>query len=379
MITKIIMPQMSLTMQTGIISKWYKSVGDSVIEGEPLCELEGDKAVLDLESPASGILLKIIAKPGEEFPVKESIGYIGEKGDTIPDEGELTKAAVGNKDTSVKKTSAPENTSSKRVNASPIAKRLASEKGIDISKVIGTGEGGRIGKNDIQKYIESLQENSGQTPSIKSFTEIEKIIASRMAQSNREIPHFHMSMTIDISAVNELRKVANKSKEQHLTLSDVFIYAVSRALLDNSKLNSTFIDEGYSTNDQINIGLAVDSPRGLMVPVIKNAAKMKISEISKARKSLIEKANAGNLTPDDLAEGTFTITNLGMYNIESFDPIIVPGQVGILGVGTIQDAGNGVEKINITLGCDHRVIDGVTGAKFLSSVKTLLEESKDIF
>jgi len=390
MITKVIMPQMSLTMQTGLVSKWLKSQGEMVSAGEPICTIEGDKAALDIEAPATGVLLRIVAQEGQEFPVKQIMAYIGERGDVIEDESTAT-ASTSQSATpkpEQKVSTAQSGSSDNRVKASPVAKRLANEKGIDLSKVKGTGPDGLIGKDDILSLIESKTLPS-EVDSFREFNNIEKIIAEKMAESNRDIPHFHLSSTCKLGQANIIRKDTNKaeSTNTHITLTDLIIWSVSRSLKKFPDLNSFFKPNKIIFQKNINIGLAVNTPDGLLVVVIKKADEKSVFEIANIREELTQRAIAGKQKPDDLSECTFTISNLGMYGIESFDPIITPGQVGILGVGALvnslefDDEGNviSVEKLTLTLGCDHRAIDGVAGAEFLSDIRNRLENPSDIF
>jgi len=384
------MPQMSLTMQTGLVSKWLKSQGEMVSAGEPICTIEGDKAALDIEAPATGVLLRIVAQEGQEFPVKQIMAYIGERGDVIEDESTAT-ASTSQSATpkpEQKVSTAQSGSSDNRVKASPVAKRLANEKGIDLSKVKGTGPDGLIGKDDILSLIESKTLPS-EVDSFREFNNIEKIIAEKMAESNRDIPHFHLSSTCKLGQANIIRKDTNKaeSTNTHITLTDLIIWSVSRSLKKFPDLNSFFKPNKIIFQKNINIGLAVNTPDGLLVVVIKKADEKSVFEIANIREELTQRAIAGKQKPDDLSECTFTISNLGMYGIESFDPIITPGQVGILGVGALvnslefDDEGNviSVEKLTLTLGCDHRAIDGVAGAEFLSDIRNRLENPSDIF
>lgn len=390
MITKVIMPQMSLTMQTGLVSKWLKSQGEMVSAGEQICTIEGDKAALDIEAPASGILLRIVAQEGQEFPVKQIMAYIGDREDVIEEE---SAAVASTPQTTIPQTdqkvsTAQSESSDDRIKASPVAKRLANEKGIDLSKIKGTGPDGLIGKEDILSFIEG-KTLSSEMDSFKEFNSIEKIIAEKMTESNRDIPHFHLSSTCKLGQANILRKEINnvESTKTHITLTDLIIWSVSRSLKKYPDLNSSYEPNKIIFQKSINVGLAVNTPDGLLVVVIKKADEKSVFDIASVREELTHRAALGKQTPDDLSDCTFTISNLGMYGIESFDPIITPGQVGILGVGALvnslefDEKGSvvSVEKLTLTLGCDHRAIDGVAGAEFLSDIRNRLENPSDIF
>ncbi len=381
-------------MQVGVVSKWLKSQGEAVIEGEPICTVEGDKATVDIEAPATGILKKIVAKEGEEFPVKKPMAYIGNRDDVVEissnSDNKISDGSISFSDDRKKEFGTL--SSDKRIKASPIAKRLAKENGIDLSKIGGTGPDGLIGKDDVLAF-RKVEQQHHVTPASgdlsKRLSGIAKVMAERMAQSNLEIPHFHLSISCDINLVEKMRKDANKKnkKGQHFTITDILIWASSRALKQHKILNSSFQTNKVLIHEKINIGLAVDSPNGLLVLVIKEADEKSLSEIARKREEVIQRAKLGKQIPEDLAGGTFTITNLGMYGIDSFDPIILPGQVGILGVGAstkiyeMDESGSvkSSEKISITLGCDHRVVDGVAGAEFLSSFREILNNPTKIF
>jgi len=389
MITKVIMPQMSLTMRVGIVSKWLKSQGESVLIGEPICTVEGDKAALDIESPTTGVLMRIVAQEGKEFPVKQIMAYIGDPGDVILDnssDDDILQKTIVNPD---KKTpNQKDKPSDNRIKASPVAKRLAKEKGIDLSVVKGTGPNGMIGREDILAF-----KGSGSPPttdvSFKDLNSIEKIIAEKMSKSNQDIPHFHLSITCKLDQANKHRKDINKKNNNkgHLTLTDLVIWSVSRSLEKYPDLNSNYQTNKIVFSKNINVGLAVNTPNGLIVVVINEADKKSVFEIAEVRESITKRAIEGKQRPEDISEVTFTISNLGMFGIESFDPIITPGQVGILGVGaltkSLELADNGdvvsIEKLILTLGCDHRAIDGVAGAKFLSEIKDGMEKSTEMF
>ena len=394
MITNIIFPQLSLTMQTGIVLEWYKSVGDAVTKGEPVCSIEGDKATVDVEAPTSGTLKKIVAKEGEEFPVKQAMAFIGEVDDVVDIDSTAESATIGTpiKPQVKRKEEFKQKKLDERIKASPVAKRLAKDNDIDLSKVSGTGPDGLIGKNDILAFIENKQKTSSKKSAgeiSRELSGVEKIIADRMAQSNREIPHFHLSLSLELGGLNKLRKKANKKNQegQKITLTDVLVWSASHAIKDHMNFNSSLQENKAVVHKNINIGLAVNTPAGLLVVVIKEADKMSLLEIAKTREELTKRAKSGKQTLEDLSGGTFTITNLGMYGIESFDPIIIPGQVGILGVGTLKETFKvdqkgsliPLEEITLTLGCDHRVVSGVAGAEFLASLKEILQNPNEMF
>lgn len=392
MVTKVIMPQMSLTMQTGIISDWLKSVGDKVEKGEVICVVEGDKATVDIESPAEGYLVKVFAQEGEPFPVKQVIAILGDSPEiesydkeVFAEMSQKPKPEEKSEEGSFQETEVqtpPDG--QKRKKASPIARRIAAENNIDLEQVQGSGPGGLISKEDVLAYLSSEKEDRGlYIPAFKTIplTETEKIIATRMSTSNREIPHFHLSIDVNVYEANSLRKEFNKKGDvnTHITLTDLFLWVAGRTLEAHPKLNAEYKENEMLLYDQVNLGLAVETPKGLMVVVIKDANKLTLEKLSAARDDLVSKAQAGIQEPEDLQGGTFTITNLGMFGIKSFDPIIIPGQSGILGVGSLQIDETGCEIINVTLACDHRLVSGVEGARFLQTFSEYISEPKKMF
>lgn len=403
MITKVVMPQLSLSMSFGIVTQWYKDVGDYVREGEPLCVIEGDKATVDVEAPVSGYLKKTTARLGEEFPVKQAMAYIGDEDDVVDvvdEEIEADKERSETEETAPQPTSATASSPAARgaggVKASPIAKRLAAESGIDLSTIQGTGPGGRITRDDVLAAREALGEESqdfapewpipGTTIEV---TGIKKLVGERMRQSYLDAPHIHLSTTCDVSEVVRLREEVNSRAEDgsRITFTDILLWSVSRALETHRFLNATMKESQIILLEEINIGVAVATDKGLIVPNIRKVNTLTLSEIAKARDVLVERAKNGKQTPDDLAGGTFTVTNLGMYDVDFFEPIITPGQSAILATGRIKkeialsDTGEVVQKptMIITLACDHRIVDGVDGARFLSDLKEIIENPAPMF
>ncbi len=396
MITKVVMPQFSLSMRTGIVTRWYKHEGDYVRKGELLCEIEADKASTDFESPAAGYVKKIVAQEGEEFPVREVMIYIGDPTDLVLEERpapvqtdqKADAAPVG----TPKEPAAPAN---RKVMATPVAKRLAQELGINLTQVKGSGADGMIGREDVlaAKEAQGAAAAQPQSPAGADATfeakGIKKIVADRMRESYQAAPHIHLTLSCNMSQAVEKRNRSNQSAKDsaHLTFTDILVWAVSRTVGKHPLLNASYQDGQITTHANVNVSIAVASEKGLVVPVIKNAEKMSLSEIAARRQELVERTNSGKQTLDDLSGGTFTITNLGMYEIEQFDAIINPGQSAILSAGKIQptpiadaDGGIAVKPIMIlTLACDHRVADGVDAARFLADLKGLLENPEEMF
>jgi pyruvate dehydrogenase E2 component (dihydrolipoamide acetyltransferase) len=399
-ITKVVMPQLSLSMSFGIVTQWYKDVGDYVEEGEPLCVIEGDKATVDVEAPVSGYLKKTTATLGEEFPVKQVMAYIGGQDDVVDEEIETASERGETQETASQPTRAATSSQTAKgaggFKASPIAKRLAAEHGIDLSTIQGTGPGGRITRDDVLAAKESPgeagQDSASESPipgTTIEITGIKKLVAERMQQSYLDAPHIHLSTTCDVSEVVRMREEVNSRAQDgsRLTFTDVLLWSVSRALEKHRLLNATIKDNSIILLDEINIGVAVATDKGLIVPNIRKVNSLSLAEIASARDALVERAKDGKQTPDDLARGTFTVTNLGMYDVDFFDPIITPGQSAILATGRIRqeisvdDTGEVVETptMIMTLACDHRIVDGVDGARFLSGLKEIIENPASMF
>jgi pyruvate dehydrogenase E2 component (dihydrolipoamide acetyltransferase) len=397
------MPKLGITMESGIIEKWHKKEGDRVEKGEVLFEVMTDKVTIEVESYNSGILKKILKAEGEEVPITEVIAYIGEEGEKIPphesDQKTSERTARTETEEAVKKIDGIKEDveiSGDRVKISPLARKLAEDMHIDYKtgKVKGSGPGGRIVKEDIIAYSnqkvgtgkkEADSMSAGIT--IKSSVRLEgkrKIIADRMSYSALNIPEIILNVKANVTRLKTLREELDekmlKSSGTGITYTDFLLKAASNALRNNLELNSTFSDGNYIIYDDINIGLAVSSEGGLIVPTIYNCDRLKITDIAKKRIELINKAKEEKLNLEDISNGTFTVTNLGMYGVRSFSPIINPPQAAILAVGEIYTEPAVIDGkirpesfMNLTISCDHRIIDGTTGAKFLRELVELIE------
>ena len=362
MVTKVIMPKLSLTMRTGSVGKWYKREGEAVEKGEPIVEIISEKATYDLEAPASGILRKILVKEGEEAPVDAVIAIITAPDEQIPTE-ELE--AKPGKVERVKE----------RILASPAAKRLAREYGIDLSLIRGTGPGGRIVEEDVRRFIEESRVVTPKVREVIPLSGYRKTTAERVSMSFRTAPHSTVATSVDFSKAIELHE------KLQVSYTAIIVAAAAKALVENPIVNSTVEDDKIKVFEDINIGVAVATDRGLVVPVIHNADKKSLKEIDVALKDLVEKAREGKLKREEVSGGTFTVSNLGVYDVEFFTPIINPPEAAILGVGKIvkkpvvsQDGRIEPKPIvMLSLSYDHRVIDGAPAAKFLQKVKQHLE------
>ncbi|MBU0478342.1 2-oxo acid dehydrogenase subunit E2 [bacterium] len=380
---EIIMPKLGQTVEESTVGKWLKKEGDKVEKGDVLLEITTDKATLEVESFANGVLRKIVHKEGDIVPVLTVIGYIaGSMDEEIPEkpreqlqeEKKEEEAFVEEPVQEVQDKSIIEEV---RIKISPLAKRLAKEKGIDVTKVNGTGPDGRIVKEDILAFGGAEKITAKTIP----LSGIRKVIAKRLQESKQTIPHFYLSTEIDMTECVKAR--AEKSPKP--AFNDIIIKASALAISENPEINSSFKGDSIEIVGDINIGLAVAVDDGLVVPVIRNANKLAISDISKKRDELVKKARGGKLLPSDYEGGTFTISNLGMFEIDNFSAIINPPQSAILAVGRIKqkpviiDGNIGIRSMmQVTASFDHRCIDGVLGAKFLQKVKEHLENPKDI-
>ena len=410
------MPKMSDTMEEGVIASWIKKVGDEIKSGDILAEVETDKATMELESYDDGVLLHIGVKDGDSVPVDGVIAIIGEKGEDVDEilkDIENDTSSVDNNeevneipvDKEIKdkvETPAPapapkeENLSSndERIKASPLAKKLADEKGIDLSNISGSGDGGRIIRKDIEEYKSIPTKTAEVQKEIKlpqiyseeSFEEIpvtqmRKTISKRLAESKFSAPHFYLTMEIDMDNCIEGRKKINESSEVKISFNDIILKACAVALRKHPMVNSSYLTDKIRINHHVHIGVAVAVDEGLLVPVIRFADNKSLSHISAEVKSLAKRAKDKQLQPSDWEGNTFTISNLGMFGISEFTAIINPNDSCILAVGGIKSTPvvkNGEivpgNIMKLTLSCDHRLVDGATGAAFLQTLKELIED-----
>ena len=399
------MPRLSDTMEEGKISKWFKKVGDLVKEGEILAEIETDKATMEFESFHSGYLLHIGIKDGETSPVDSVLAIIGAKStniDSVLSSIESTSFSQKEKllnnldelrtdsNKSIPETKVLYNLADKkeRIIASPLAKRMASEKGIDISKVKGSGENGRVIKRDIEKfnfdYSSSLPQNviQSQTESIAEHTnsQMRKSIAKRLSQSKFSAPHYYLGIEFNVDNLISFRKQHNDFKEAKISFNDIIIKATAKSLKLHPEVNSRWYDDKIVQHLHVNIGVAVAVDDGLVVPVIRFADEKSLLDISLLVKDMANKARSKKLTPSDMDGSTFTISNLGMFGISEFTSIINQPNSAILSVGAInKKAIVKNDKIEIgsimkvTLACDHRSVDGATGSAFLNTLRGFIE------
>ena len=403
----VYMPKLSDTMTEGVVAIWNKNVGDAVKAGEVLAEIETDKATMEFESFYDGVLLHIGVETGNAAPVNSVLAIIGQVGEDISALLTITPSAI----VEAPKTETPapspatvvaapspapvsapiavaSNNTSGRVFASPLAKKLASEKGIDIHSVAGTGESGRIVKRDVDHYTPytPAERSFNTAPSgVESFTDepvsqMRKTIARRLAESKFTAPHFYLTMDINMDQAIASRKALNSMDGVKVSFNDLVVKAVAMALKQNPGVNSSWMGDFIRRNQHVNIGVAVAVEDGLLVPVIRFADTKGLVQISAEVREFAQKAKDKKLQPSDWEGNTFTISNLGMFGIESFTAIVNPPDSCILAIGGIKEVPvvkNGQivpgNVMKVTLSCDHRVVDGATGSGFLQTFKTYME------
>lgn len=407
------MPKLSDTMEEGVVAEWHKSVGDQVESGDLLAEIETDKATMEFESFQEGTLLHIGVEKGDAAPVDSILAILGEEGEDVSGilkeeeekqsdsgsdsdkeekkeekEKEETKKAepkpTVSKEEKPAKTETPR-TSSGRIKASPLAKKLAEEKGINLENVQGSGDGGRIVKRDIDNYEPSSAAVQPAAIGQESYSEqnvsqMRKTIAKRLSESKFTAPHFYLTVEIDMDNVIKARKAVNEQAESKVSFNDFVIKAASIALTKHPYVNASWREDKIRFNEHVHMGVAVAVEEGLLVPVVRHANGKTLSQISSEVKEYAQKAKDKKLQPEDWEGNTFTISNLGMFGIEEFTAIINPPDSCILAVGGIVEKpvvkdgqvvpGN---RMKVTLSCDHRVVDGVKGAEFLNTFKSMLE------
>jgi pyruvate dehydrogenase E2 component (dihydrolipoamide acetyltransferase) len=416
----VLMPRLSDTMTEGVIAAWHKKVGDKVAKGEVLADIETDKATMELESYKDGILLYQGAQVGEKIVVNQLLCIIGQPGLDIDS---IVKSIKASSSTETPKAmaaapapasaatsatvSAPTTTSTPaatvvnegRIFASPLAKKIAKDKGIDLKYVQGTGEHGRITRTDLENYKPSNTSSVAKAAAPRNtnfvdqvsfvdtpVSQMRKTIAKRLSESLFTAPHFYLTMKINMDATIAARTVVNETAPVKISFNDFIVKAVALSLKQHPKVNSSWLGDIIRENHHVNIGIAVAVDEGLLVPVLRFADGLSLDEISVSVKEFAKKAKDKKLQPSDWEGSTFTISNLGMFGIDQFTAIINPPDACILAVGGIAEepiVKNGHvlpgNVMNVTLSCDHRVVDGATGSAFLQTLKSYLEEPIRMF
>jgi pyruvate dehydrogenase E2 component (dihydrolipoamide acetyltransferase) len=409
MATEIKLPRLGQGMESGTVVRWLKQEGERVEKGEPLYELDTDKVTQEVEADASGVLLKIAVQEGE-VPVGQTIAVVGEEGEDVPDaEPEVEEApeeegsrAPARDEERERAREAPDeptmtgqitearqpSSEDGRVKASPLARRIARERGIELAQVRGTGPEGRIVAEDVERAVAGPAPAAAPgmpaaEPEVEQLTSIRKTIARRLTKA-WEAPVFQLVMSADMTRAQQLReRLVERTREGETkpTVSDVLTKVCAAALLRHPAVNAHYADETVTRFSSADVGMAVATDRGLVVPVIRGAERLSLAEIAAARADLVARAREAKLQQADLEGGTFTISNLGMYGIEQFVAVLNPPQVAILAVGVIEEKPVVVDgdleitpMMTLALTCDHRALDGSVAAEFLGTVRTLLEE-----
>jgi len=391
--THVIMPVLGVAQQTGTLLKWLKTEGQSITKGEPLMEIESDKATVEIEAPASGILTQVIAKVGDEVPVGQRIALILATGERAAVDSKPPAPAV---DTDTTVASAVRAAKARlfaasvapvggQLLASPAARRIAKEKGVNLAAVKGSGPEGSVLADDVMRA--SITEApqgiaSASTEEVTPLTPMRRIVGARMTQSKQTAPHFYLSMEIDMSVVEKSRNVQKDRGDEFIpSINDFILLACARALKTFPAMNSSYTERGIKLTADINLGIAVALDEGLVVPVLRNADRLNLAELAQHSRQLAAKAQSKKLLPLDYEGGTFTVSNLGMLGVDSFVAIINPPQCAILAVGRVAPrivADNGMFAIKplmtATLSADHRAVDGAIAARFLQEVKKRLED-----
>ena len=405
------MPKLSDTMTEGVVEKWHKKVGDKVKSGELLADIATDKATMEFESFQDGVLIHIGVEAGKSAPVDSILAILGKGGEDVKailasvgsSESSKSETVSSKNETAVPKTTTVSATTKTtttvteanksndgRIKASPLAKALAKEKGIDLNKVKGSGDNGRITKSDIENYKGGAGTKSNFV-GVESFTDepasqMRKTIARRLLESKNGAPHFYLNIEVDMDSAISSREAINKVSDVKVSFNDLVIKACAAALRKHPRVNSSWMGDKIRLNHHIHIGMAVAVEDGLLVPVIRFADGKGISEIAAETKDLGKRAKDKKLQPSDWEGNTFTVSNLGMFGIESFTSIINSPESCILSVGAIRQVPvvkNGAvvpgNTMMLTLACDHRSVDGATGAAFLQTLKTYIENPVMMF
>ncbi len=400
------MPQLGLTMEEGTVAKWLKQEGDNVKKGEVLLEITTDKLTSEIESETDGVLLKIVAEEGQDVPVKAVLGYIGEAGESVTCETEeprkqeaqpVVETVSNNVQTTVQ--------NGERIRISPLARKTAQKMGIEIKNIKGSGPAGRIIQKDVLQVAQQAKtetkeitapvavtsQTSGEVAwmdgdEVVKLMGMRKVVAERMAKSVRENPTVTQNVKVDVTNLVKFRKQINEKTEQKFSINDFVLKAVAKALRENKHILVSIDGDKIIKHAHVNLGMAVALDDGLIVPVIRDADRLSLSQLADNAKDLAIRARQNQLSMEEYNGSTFTISNLGMFGVETFNPIINQPSSGILGICAIQDElamdddGNIYKKqvMRISFTFDHRLIDGATAAKFELAVKALLEEPMQI-
>jgi pyruvate dehydrogenase E2 component (dihydrolipoamide acetyltransferase) len=398
------MPALEMAQDTGTLVSWRKKEGETVAKGEILLEIETDKAVVEVEALANGVLAGVKAQPGDVIPVGQTIAWILGNGESVPLDEPASPPVLGGEPHSssaipqASQTPSESRAETKGVRISPKARRIAQERGVDIGRVHGSGADGEILVADILAAVESsppaasaspskstaTSTPTGAAPAARALSSIGRLMAEKTTQSWTTVPHFFLTREVEATGLNEARAKLSQSIDEsrgaRLTHTDLLISFVARALEEHPHLIASWTGQEIRFNEEVNIGVAMAVEDGVVTGVIHNANKVDLAEIAVQRRGLAERARAGRLRPNDISGATFTISNLGMYHVDAFTAIIVPPQAAILAVGGIADRVVAIEgkpvvrpMITLTLSCDHRVVDGARAAKFMHTLAASLQ------
>ncbi len=397
MATTVVMPQMGYDMQEGTLLRWLKRDGEEVKRGEAIAEIETDKAVVEMEAYASGVVLKTVVEEGSTVPVGQAIAFIGSPGERLPDTAQApatpAESGPGPEATALPEEAAPSRpAASSQVKASPMARRLAEEKGIDLAQLVGTGPGGRITRDDVMAHDPGAATPAAPSPIDDAPTTAEaenvplsrmrQAIARRTAQSKREAPHFYVAADVDMTLAMTMRQQLNDALAgaARVSVNDLIVKACALTLVKFPTFNASFQGDHLRMNPGINVSIAVAVEQGLLVVSLGDCRDRSLADISKVTRGAVERAQSGVMREEDYTGGTFSISNMGMFDVDSFSAIIYPPQAAVLAVGTVRkqpvvrdDQITIAQIMKATLSTDHRVADGAQAAQFLVEVKRLLE------
>jgi pyruvate dehydrogenase E2 component (dihydrolipoyllysine-residue acetyltransferase) len=399
----VVMPALEMAQETGKLVSWRKKEGDRVAKGEPLLEIETDKAVMEVEAPADGILVGVKAAEGAVIPVGQTIAWIVSPGETPPRDNQplssapVTRAKSEGGSLTASAAKAPGQIAATGAKISPKARRLAKELGVDITTLDGSGPGGEILASDVQARSAQGASTSAVSPPSSAHTapqievpgSIGRLMAERTTQSWTSVPHFFVTREVEAGALNAAREPVAMAQKQtpglRLTLTDLLVALVARVLLKHPRVNASWSAEGIRLHDKVNIGVAIAVNDGVAMAVIHDAHTASLADICSERHAVTERARSGKLRPSDIAGATFTISNLGMYHVDSFSAIITPPQAAILAVGVISDRVVAIDgkpairsMMTLTLSCDHRVADGARAAVFMNDLAEALREPQRV-
>jgi pyruvate dehydrogenase E2 component (dihydrolipoamide acetyltransferase) len=385
MAISVVMPALEMAQETGKLLAWRKKAGEHVTKGEPLFEMETDKAVVEIEAPGDGILAEVTAYVGAVIPVGETIAWLVAPGEKPPAKSAAAaptaRASSSSERPTAVATAATEKPATTTLQISPKARRLAKELGVDIGQIRGSGPDGTITTEDVQAVAQAKP--SSTASSTEPLSQVARLMAQRTTESWTSAPHFFLVRDVDAGELIEAQKRFGRGvdKAQAPTITDVLIAVVARVLANHPRMNSSWAGEGIRTNPDINVSVAMAVKDGVVGAVIHKADSKKIPDLCSERRELTERARAGRLRPADIVGGTFTISNLGMYKVDAFSAIITPPQAAVLAVGSVSDRVVPVEGkpgirplLTMTLSSDHRVVDGARAAEFMSDLANAIRE-----